>query len=147
MSALVPETQAWNGGHGIDLLAWIGCVASIDHAIAFGELFWPDFVEFDGCVLFAGFSQDNYQGFMAQTGGDRRAVEVVMNHRHITDILPGFRTEPTRDQVIYLGRLLREIWAAKLGHDFPEKKFIVSFPEAPSDYLQDYEITFYQTGN
>jgi hypothetical protein len=143
---LVPETQDWNGGHGIDLYDWIGCVGIIEHAIAYGELFWPDFVEFDGCVLFAGFSEESFRGFMSQTGGDRRAVEAVMNHRHITDIFCGSDNIPTRHQVIYLGRLLREMWRAKLQKDFSEKDFVVSFPEEPSECLLDYEITFYQTG-
>ncbi|MDY3557772.1 hypothetical protein R5W23_003037 [Gemmata sp. JC673] len=145
MSELVPETQQWNGGHGIDLLTWFGCVGSIEHAIAYGELFWPDFVEYDGCVLFAGFNEASYRGFMSQTGDDRRAVEAVMNHRHIIDIFSGSGQEPTRHQVVYLGRLLREMWTAKLRQNFPTKTVVVSFPEEPSERLLDYEITFYQT--
>jgi hypothetical protein len=147
LSQLVPETQEWNDGRGIDLLSWIGCVGSSEHAIAYGELFWPDFVEFDGCVFFAGFCEVNYRGFMTQTGGDRRAVEAIMNHRHITDIFFGSGNEPTRCQVIYLGRLLREMLAAKLYREFPEKAFVVSFPEVPSEQLLDYEITFYQSSS
>ena len=77
LAQVVPETQRWNDGHGIDLLSWIGCVGNIEHAIAYGELFWPEFVEFDGCILFAGFREDSYKGFMSQTGGDRRDVEGV----------------------------------------------------------------------
>jgi hypothetical protein len=144
LSQLVPETQAWNDGRGIDLLSWIGCVGSIEHAIAYGELFWPEFVEFDGCIFFAGFSEESYRGFMSQTGGDRRAVEAVMNHRHILDLFSGQGSEPTRPQVVYLGRLLREMWTAKLRTDFPDKQFIVSFSEDESECLLDYEITIYQ---
>ncbi len=47
--------------------------------------------------------------------------------------------------MVYLGRLLREMWVAKLHRDFPEKDFIVSFYEGPSEGLLDYEITFFQT--
>lgn len=146
LADLVPETRQWNGGRGIDLLGWLGCTGGIEHAIACGELFWPDFVAFDGCVLFAGFSEDGYRGFVAQTGGDRRAVEAVLNHRHVADLFAGSGNEPTRHQVVYLGRLLREVWAAKLHRDFPEKEFVVAFPEEPVACLSDYEITFYQTG-
>ena len=144
---LIPETQEWNGGRGIDLLAWFGCVGSIEHAIACGELFWPDFVEYDGCVLFAGFSEESYRGFMTQTGGDRRAVEAVMNHRHIIDFFSGSGKEPARHQVAYLGRLLSEMWATKLHGEFPTKDFVVSYPEVLSEWLLDYEITFHQTKN
>ena len=51
---------------------------------------------------------------------------------------------PTRDQVVYLGRLLREMWTAKIHRDFPGKKIVVSFSEAHYERLLDYEITVYQ---
>ena len=143
LSQLIPETQAWNEGRGIDLLSWIQCIGRIEHAIAYGELFWPEFAEFDGCIFFADFSEESYRGFMAQTGGNRRAVEAVMNHRHILDLFSGQDAEPTRPQVVYLGRLLREIWTAKLKKDFPDRQFIVSFPEEGSESLLDYEISIY----
>jgi hypothetical protein len=102
MADLVPETRDWNDGHGIDLEAWIGCIGSIEHAIAYGELFWPEFVELDGCVFFAGVTEKGYSEFMQQTGGDKRAVETVLNHRHILDLFSGSR--PSCKQVVYLGR-------------------------------------------
>jgi hypothetical protein len=144
MADLVPETQDWNGGNGIDLLSWVRCVGSIEHAIAYGELFWPDFAEHDGCVFFAGFSEESYVGFMQQTGGNRKAVEAVMNHRHILDLFCRPELQPTLEQVVYFGRLLKEMWAAKLQRDFPDKRFVVSFPEDPSEDLLDYEVTFFQ---
>ncbi|MCI0642767.1 MAG: hypothetical protein L0Y72_27465 [Gemmataceae bacterium] len=144
LADLIPETRAWNGGNGIDLADWIGCVGSFEHAIAYGELFWPDFVEHDGCVFFAGFSEESYRGFMQQTNGNRQAVEAVMNHRHILDLFSRPELSPTREQVVYLGRLLKEMWAAKLHRDFPGRQFVVSFDEGPSGNLLDYEVTFFQ---
>lgn len=144
LADLIPETRAWNNGKGIGLEYWVQCVGSFEHAIAYGELFWPEFEEHDGCVFFAGFSADSYRGFMEQTGGNQQAVEAVMNHRHILDLFCAPELTPTRTQVVYLGRLLREIWAAKLQRDFPDKRFVVSFPEEPSEDLLYYEVTFYQ---
>jgi hypothetical protein len=147
LANLVPETREWNDGNGISLKAWIACVGSIEHAIAYGELFWPEFVEFDGCVFFGGYSaesyRESYQGFMEQTCSNKQAVEKVMNHRHILDLFCCPR-EPTREQVVYLGRLLKEMWSAKLQRDFPNKRFVVSFSEERSDDLLDYEVTFFQ---
>jgi hypothetical protein len=144
LADLVPETRKWNGGAGIDLESWIGCVGSFEHAIAYAELFWPDFVEFDGCVFFAGLIEENYRGFMEQTRGDKRSVETVMNHRHILDLFCGPELRPSREQVVYIGRLLKDMWEAKLKCDFPARRFVVSFPEEPCEGLLDYEITFYQ---
>jgi len=143
---LIPETRDWNAGKGIDLMSWLGCVGSFEHAIAYGELFWPEFAEFNGCVFFAGFSEESYRGFMCQTKGNKQAVEAVMNHRHILDLFSRPELQPSQNQIVYLGRLLREIWAAKLRRDFPDKRLVVSFPEHPSEDLLDYEVTFFQEG-
>jgi hypothetical protein len=141
---LVPETRPWNDGKGIDLLSWLSCVGSYNHAIAYGELFWPDFVEHEGCVFLAGFSEDSYRGFMDQTKGNKKAVEAVMNHRHILDLFPADYSTASKDQIAYLGRLLREIWETKLRRDFPARKFVVSFPEESLEDLLDFEVTFFQ---
>jgi hypothetical protein len=144
LADLVPEIRKWNGGKGIDLYSWIQCVGTIETAIAFGELFWPEFTAFDGCIFFASFSELSYRGFLEQCTGNKNAVEAVMNHRHIVDLFAQEEPRPAKEQVIYLGRLLKEIWAAKLHRDFPECRIVVSFPEGPFDDLLDYEITFYQ---
>ena len=142
MADLVPETRDWNGGRGISVADWIECVGSVEHAIGYGELFWPEFVELDGCVFFAGVTEGNYKAFLEQTGGDKRAVEAVLNHRHLLDLFVD--SQPTREQVVYLGRLLREMWAAKLARDFPARRFVVRFPEAGRVDLLDYEVSLYQ---
>ena len=146
---LVPETRHWNEGNGIDLRSWIGCVGNIEHAIGYAELFWPDFILFDDCVFFAGkFSEEGYFGFLKHSGGNKQATEGVMNHWHILDLFFSDSTvPPMKEQVIYLGRLLKDIWEVKLRHDFPERLFVVSFPEGPTDDLSDYEVTFYQKRN
>lgn len=98
----------------------------------------------DDCVFEARrFTKENYDGFMQQTNGKKTSVEAVMNHSHIADLFCR-DSEPSREMVVYVGRLLKETWEAKLAHDFPDRKFIVSFPEESSDDLIDYEITFFQ---
>ena len=110
---------------------------------AYRELFWPDFIERDGCVFLA-FDEARYQEWLRTLEGDRARVEAMMNHRHIVDSLPQAVEEPSRDLVLAFGRLLREAWDAKLQRDFPDRKFVVSFPEDHSDDLIDYEVTFWQ---
>jgi hypothetical protein len=150
LEKLVPELSKWNDGRGIDIVSWINGIGSFEHGIAYGRLFWQDFVEYDDCVLFADFDESSYLGFMQQTAGNKVAVEKVMNHYHISDIFPN--QEPTTDQIIYFGRLLKEIWQAKLKCDFPSRNVIVEFYEKECDCISDYQITFFQpraekTGN
>ncbi|QEL15597.1 hypothetical protein [Limnoglobus roseus] len=87
---------------------------------------------------------------MAGTGGNRRAVEAVLNHLHVADLFgaegPGLAARPelTAEQAVYLGRLLREMWAAKLARDFPGRRFTVTFPDDEREDVTEYEVTFFQ---
>ena len=141
---LIPELTAWNNGSGISIEAWTGCVGNIELAIGYSQLFWPDFIEHDGCVLFADFSPQSYQAFLEQCEGDRRRVETVMNHRHVFDYFCDLSQSATHDQLIYIGRMLKEMWRAKLNLDFPARAFVFSFPEGPFEDVIDYEVTFWQ---
>jgi len=110
---------------------------------AYRRLFWPDFIEHDGCTFLA-FDEQRYQEWFRTLEGDRERIEATMNHRHILDSLPEDVQDPTRDLVLGFGRLLGETWSAKLLRDFPDREFVVSFPEEYSEDLIDYEITFWQ---
>ncbi len=115
LTTLIPTTLPWNQGPRVDVWGWRYHTGDCGQAIAYGELFWPDFLVHDGCVLWAeGFDESNYRSFMDQTSGDRRAVEAVMNHVHIADLFESPRADPSIDQMLYLGRLLQEIWSVKL---------------------------------
>jgi hypothetical protein len=146
LKKLVPTALPWNEGKETGVWEWRYLTGDYSQAIAYGELFWPDFQAHDGCVLWAeGFDESNYNAFMEQTSGNRRAVEAVMNHVHIAYLFDSLRVDPTTDQMVYLGRLLREIWSVKLRHDFPDRRFVVHFEEDSSEDDIGYEITFYQS--
>src|SRR5437899_1066785 len=93
---------------------------------AYKSLFWPKFTEYDGCVFLA-FDQDVYTQWARQTNSDKPRIEAVMNHRHIVDLLPSTVEDTTRELVLNFGDLLREVWEAKLLHDFPGRHFKVTF--------------------
>jgi len=141
---LIPELSEWNNGDGISVDAWICCVGDFEHAIGYGRVFWPNFEEHDGCVFAPGFSVESYIGFIEQCNGDKKRVEAVMNHVHIRDLFPNTDESPTHDQIVYIGRLLKEIWGCKLQRDFPDRRFVFSFPEGPYDDPILYELTFFQ---
>lgn len=141
---LIPELPDWNNGAGISVEGWVACSGSFELAIGYSRLFWPDFVEHDGCVLFAGFSEEAYRGFKDQCGSDRQSLEAVLNHRHVFDYFSHYDGSATEAQILYLGRVLKDIWQAKLARDFPGRSFVVSFPEGPFEDLFEYEVTFWQ---
>lgn len=144
LAKLIPELQEWNDGGGIEVRAWLSCVGDYQHAIAYGSLFWPQFTEHDGCIFFQDFSTETYEGFMKQAEGDKKRVEAVMNHRHILDLFPNVQSEPTKEQIIHLGHLLRDMWQCKLNRDYPGRRITVSFLEDDCGDLLDYQVTFFQ---
>jgi hypothetical protein len=69
----------------------------------------------------------------------------VLNHVHIADLFPSAGTSVSEEQILHLGRKLREIWKTKLKHDFPNRRITVSFREENCDDLLDYQITVFQS--
>jgi hypothetical protein len=122
---LIPEMKDWNNGKGIDIDSWIGSVASHKILVGCARILWPDFIEQEGCILLAS-QAPHYRGYFEKVHGDRKTAEATTNHIHILHL---FDTElPTRDLVLYVGRLLQEIWQVKLNHEFPDRKIKVCFP-------------------
>jgi hypothetical protein len=140
---LIPELKAWNNGKGIDAESWIRCVGRFDHAVGYAELFWPQFTIHDDCIMFADFTTESYDTWMKRTHGCRGQVEEVMNHRHILYLFCGDDSKVPRELVIYLGRVLRDIWTCKLKRDFPDRDIAVSFPEEHYEDILNYQITIY----
>ena len=50
--------------------------------------------------------------------------------------------QPTREQLVKLGCILKEMWQAKLNRDFPGRCYVSFYQHAPS--LDGFEITVLQ---
>lgn len=145
MFRLIPEAREFEWLDDLTPVGWLANVGSLGQAIAYAELFWPTFVEHEGCILLSErFNRDNFQSWLETTHGDRKAVEAVINHTHILDLFVRHETEPTREQVVSLGRNLKEMWQAKVDRDFPGRNVMVIFPEDAGEDLLGYEITIFQ---
>lgn len=107
------ELAAWNNGRGIDLEPWVWCEGNFRLAVGYAAVFWPGFTEFEGYIVRAGFSVDALRGFESQPGIDRRSVETLMNHLHISDIHYGC-PDLTVDKILALCAVLKDIYEAKL---------------------------------
>ena len=144
---LIPELQDWNEGQGIDAESWIQCIGNFEHAIGYTQLFWPEFVLHRGYILRKGFTEENLDGFIGDGSSTRTQVEAVMNHIHIVNLFGVWdpAATPSIEQILYLGRTLREMWEVKLKRDFPDEHLTVSFNEEPCDDLLDYQLTVYHT--
>ena len=146
---LITDLDAWENHNGCHIGAdgWLQGSGSFNLAVAFSSLFWPEFEIYKDSVLqgpVTELQQSNFQAFSQETTDDIASTEVTLNHRHIVDLFPNEDGNPTRDQILFLGRTLKAMWEAKLRLDFPDRTFVVSFPEDYSEDLTDYEITFWE---
>jgi hypothetical protein len=145
--SMKPELSQWNDGSGIDLETWIGFSGNFSLAVGYTTLFWPEFVEFDGYILRAGFTESILRDWENQPSITRKSIEHVMNHFHILDIHhSNGADDATKDKIIALGRILKEIYEAKLRWQFPDRPCVVDFyePTDAEDWLLDYQISFWQ---
>jgi len=143
-NALIPDMSRWNNGAGIDVDGWICGSGTFQLAIGYSRIFWPKFVEFEGLVLRVGsFTAETVAGFMQQSKGDKSSVEAVINHIHI-ETIHGATDDASRERLVFLGNLLKDIYSVKLAHDFPHRVFEVLFDDSFKEHLIDYQLTFFQ---
>lgn len=141
---LIPELNEWNNDKGIDVGSWIGCVGDFQKAIGYSTIFWPDFVEVEGCIVREGVSRENVIEWIAKYTEPSRAEETI-NHLHLDGLQYMGCEDISSERLSYLGRILKDIYACKLKRDFPDKTFVVKFdePEDKQDFTH-YILTFYQ---
>jgi hypothetical protein len=140
LQSLIPETKEFDWIDDLTPLGWLQHAGSVGQAIAYVDLFWPDFIEHDGCILRADhFSEDTYRKWLKSTDGNRDAVEAVMNHTHLTDLFPYQKYESTHEQLIKLGYSLKGMWQTKLDRDFPGRCYVSLFQDGQT--LDSIQIT------
>jgi hypothetical protein len=116
--------------------------ADLDLAAAFTKLFWPDFIEVDGCILLKiAYSPESFQSWVEQYHGDTRRVEAMMNHIHISDLfLNPPRDVDFPDQLFeYLANALVFGWKQALQAAYPDKQFVFTLGHGYGP-----EISFHQ---
>jgi hypothetical protein len=139
------ELAAWNGGTGIPIESWVSCSGSFSMAVGYASVFWPQIVLFEGYVLREGFLEASLRGFERQKGIDRRSVEWHMNHLHIADIQYYGCKDASKDKLIFLGNVLKEIYEAKLLWQFPDHPCSVElYQPDDEDDLMEYQLSFWQ---
>jgi hypothetical protein len=121
------DFQQWKKANGDDFSIWnyLSGVTTVEMALAFTTLFWPDFVEHDcGIFLAEAFNQELYEQWKAELGNDIAAIERVMNHQHIDDLLPGAEGVGI-DNLFYLGQVIQQMWKNRLKSGYPDRSFQV----------------------
>lgn len=140
---LIPESSQYDWIEDLTPSVWLQHVGTFGQAIAYADLFWPEFIEHDGCILRKDrFNEENYKEWMKSTGGDRAAVEAVINHIHLSNLFPHSDHNPTHAQLVQLGGMLKDFWTAKLERDYPKRCYVSFYQHTP--HAEGFEITVMQ---
>lgn len=136
------DFQQWKKANGDDFSLWdyLFGSANIEIAIAFTKLFWPDFVEHEGGIFLSeAFDSQIYEQWKIELGNDVAAIEQVMNHQHVDDILPGAQNASS-DNLLYLGQALAQMWESRLKSLYPQRRFQVKCDRDEDTVV----VTFFQ---
>jgi hypothetical protein len=141
INALIPDLSPELG-----IECYITNFIPIRHVLAVSKFLWPDFFIVENIVILEE-SRNSYINFQSKVHADPAGVESALNHRHLMDIfeLPPHHPTPTYAQILAIGRLLKEMWTAKLRQDFPTRTFTVDFPENFNLEIDNPSISFWQT--
>lgn len=146
---LIPEISEYKNLNGEDFCIerWLSCNTTAELLIGYTTLFYPEFEEYLGGVFFAGIDEVKKR-FNPKGDFDRQSFENIQrlyNHRHILDLFAGSDSHATITpiQVEFIARMLCEIWAMKLKHDFPHLDTHVQVYDLGSEYLDEVQITFW----
>ena len=130
---------------GFTVLDYLYTYGSPVECLMYLELLWPRFEEIDGMVLLSELSsgdidRDALTRVMQTEGGDRAAVERRFNHVEFLYIFgnPDPTGELDDDGYEDFGRVLCEVWKARLMTQFPGRYFVVEL-DLDDECIEMYE--------
>ncbi|MEM1066123.1 MAG: hypothetical protein AAF771_12260 [Pseudomonadota bacterium] len=136
---------AWNNGNGVGLADWLSLTGTYGLAVGYADLFWPEFYCYGPYILHVDRGFSGLEAWERKLGKNGRAIEAVVNHVHLADLLSPEDDDCTADKLSFLGRIMKEIYEAKLDWQFPDRPCVVKYDEPePDGDLLDYKITFWQ---
>jgi hypothetical protein len=99
---------------------------------AFARFVSPEFVEVRGCVLLKErYDERNLEAWWTQLNGDRAAIEEVVNHVHLWDVVEEQVPDEALDEV---AEALVRNWRRALAEQFPDRSFRVVLSNDENDY-------------
>ena len=134
--------QQWKQANGKALSLWdyLFGVGNVEIALAFSKLFLPDFIEYDrGIFLSETFNQKVFEEWKTKLENDINAVEKVMNHIHLENILPEAEKAGI-ENILEIGKIISQMWESRLKLIYPNKCFQVECDRDDSTVI----VTFYQ---
>ena len=143
--SMADELGAWNNGDGIPLETWVECEGNYKLLVGYAALLWPKFEAIGKYIFVEGQDRDNIATFENQKNSTPKGVEWVLNHIHLAGLHNHDEDNISADKLKFLGKLMKEMWEAKLAVQFPDRPCTVEFyiPDDPEE-LWEYQVSFWQ---
>jgi len=130
----LPQLEGWMAGGDFDPRTFILSTVTVAEAAATSLLFWPDFIEYRGCVFLKFvFDEGAVENWFNELNGDGKTVESVANHVHLWDVFAA-KTDAENGVLAQLASRLSEMWNAALRLAFPDRQFVVTVSSEADDY-------------
>lgn len=133
------EIEVMNPGNW-DIVSYLNLKYDMNAALAFSKLYFPDFVERNGCVILGFlFDEEVFNEWYRHFQGDVSSVEAMCN---TYDVMDYFALNQTVNQPISIynelidefAKVLKRSWEANCQLLFPERQMIV-------DVYDEYDTT------
>jgi hypothetical protein len=83
--SLLPDLSGWQSSRPPSLREYLSIRGDYELAVAFATLFWPEFVEVDGCVLLGdNLGKTTFEEWSDAFEGDRAALKASYPDRAFT---------------------------------------------------------------
>ena len=125
----------WDNPSSLGLLNYISFNIHPDDVLILGNLFFPNFIEFDNSIFYSEhFNLNGYNEWRQKLNNDSIAIEKVINHVHVYDIFTNCTDQIDDATFKNIGKLLQLSWSMYLNKVFPDKQIIVMYSDDESEY-------------
>lgn len=129
-----PVGRLGEEGKGFDLRSFILANVTVGEMAAISLFLWPEFTEYRGCVFLSFlFEQEGVDAWFKELQGEKSAVEGIVNHIHLWDIL-ALNSGVAYEVLTKIAKKVGEMWKAALEKEFPARNFVVSLVDEADDY-------------
>jgi len=116
--------EEWGGG--VDYLDYVKSNGDMALMMAFSQIFWPRFIEVDGCVLWdRSYEKSNFTSWWDSLSGDTRKIEVTLNQLRVWQLVEFSDADEDRQALKFIAVRIAKSWRSALYVEFPGQDFDV----------------------
>lgn len=123
-----------------DIASYLNFKYDINAAIALSKLYFPDFIEKEGCIILSFlYNEITFNQWYEKYSGDIKAVESMCNSYDVMDYFTNNKSQDDSSEfyneiIDEFAKILKKSWEANCQILFPERKLIV-------DVYDEYDTT------